>query len=43
MKLTMETYGDRDAILTRKRKAIEKLTAWYRQQVETLAAGSAAG
>ncbi len=43
MKLTMETYGDRDAILTRKRNAIEKLTAWYRQQVETLATGSAAG
>ncbi|MCZ6850613.1 MAG: hypothetical protein O7F17_03130 [Planctomycetota bacterium] len=43
MKLTLETYGDPDAILARKREAIEKLTAWYRQQVEALATGSAAG
>ena len=43
MKLTLETYGDPDAILARKREAIEKLTAWYHQQVETLATGSAAG
>ncbi|MCZ6445681.1 MAG: hypothetical protein O6758_05800, partial [Planctomycetota bacterium] len=43
MKLTLETYGDPDAILARKREAIEKLTAWYRQQVEALAGASAAG
>ena len=43
MRLTLETYGDRDAILARKRNAIGKLTAWYRQQVEALAGASAAG
>ena len=43
MRLTLETYGDSDAILARKRKASGKLPAWYRQQVAALAGASPAG